>query len=299
MKIMKNSIFIIGSGAVGTSLGKALSLAGVEIIGIHDLNSKTVKEAASQIGTKGYTGSLPEILRDAQTVFVTVPDGIINNVAQLVNAEELYSPSQVWIHCSGHLSHKALDSLKDKVKGLASMHPAFTFPPNVCSEIVPGTYFSIDGTTEGISQAEEFVSLLKGKQINIKPADRSTYHAAMVMASNYLVTLLSSSKELLKSINLPEEQVDPLLFSLASSALARVESLGISSSLCGPVRRGDVGVVKDHLESLKTNKLILDLYIFAGRATLKIAASQPRYCQDTAQTLMELFDSYSPENDKL
>jgi predicted short-subunit dehydrogenase-like oxidoreductase (DUF2520 family) len=287
---MGRKVFIIGCGAVGTSLGFALRKAGRDVVGIYDIDSRQARKSSEIIGTRGFGGALPEMVKTADTVVVTTPDKNIEHVVALVQAEELYSENQIWIHCSGHLSADVFDSIRSHVKGVATMHPAYVFPPHQCTRIPEGVGFAIDGDDAGKAKVREHVALLKGHVVEIEPALRPRYHAAMVMASNYIVTQLSSARNILSTAGIGDMETDELLIRLAGSALDKARSLGIGHSLSGPVRRGDVGVVADHLKALVDLPIVRQLYIAAGKAAVELAASEPGYCQDTAQTLREMFE---------
>ncbi|MBN2524891.1 MAG: DUF2520 domain-containing protein [Deltaproteobacteria bacterium] len=287
---MGRKVFVIGTGAVGTSLAFALRKAGRDIVGIHDIDSRQARTAAETVGTRGFGGALPDILKEADTVVVTTPDTVIEKVVALVQAEELYSSHQIWIHCSGHLTADVFKPIADKVKGVATMHPAYVFPPHQCTEIPEGVGFAIGGDEEGLKKVREHVALLKGSAMVVPSDKRPLYHAAMVMASNYIVTQLSCARSILVSAGIAEAEMEGLLLQLTQSAVDKARTLGISHSLSGPVRRGDVGVVVDHLEALKTLPLARQLYISAGKAAVELASGEPGYCQDTAQTLREIFD---------
>ena len=287
---MGKKVFIIGSGAVGTSLAAALHKAGRDIIGIYDIDSRQARNAAEIVGTRAFGGALPEIVKTADTVVVTTPDSIIEKIVTLVQAEELYSDNQIWIHCSGHLTAEVFAPIRSKVKGVATMHPAFVFPPHECTSIPAGVGFAIDGDAKGIKKAREHVALLKGNAIEVPPDKRALYHAAMVMASNYVVAQLSSARDILLSLGMEEQEIEQLVLTLTQSAIERAHALGIGHSLSGPVRRGDVSVVGDHISALKDLPIDRQMYIAAGKATVELAATQPGYCPDTAQTLRELFE---------
>ncbi|MBN2718202.1 MAG: DUF2520 domain-containing protein [Deltaproteobacteria bacterium] len=290
---MGRKVFIIGSGAVGTSLAAALHRAGRDIIGIYDIDARRARQSAEIIGTSGFGGALPETVKDADTVVVTTPDAVIETVVTLVEAEELYAANQIWIHCSGHLTADVFAPIQSRVKGVATMHPAYVFPPNECTGIPAGVGFAIDGNAAGKKKVKEHVALLKGNPIEVPSEKRPLYHAAMVMASNYVVTQLSSARDILLSLGMTEADIEGMLLTLTQSAVDKAKSLGIGHALSGPIRRGDVGVVRDHLEALKALPTDRQLYIAAGRGAVALSASQPGYCQDTAQTLRELFDKAS------
>ena len=66
----------IGAGKVGFSLGKYLVSNGVAVTGYYSKSLKSAEEAADFTKTKTYN-SIASILKDSDTIFVTVPDGII------------------------------------------------------------------------------------------------------------------------------------------------------------------------------------------------------------------------------
>jgi predicted short-subunit dehydrogenase-like oxidoreductase (DUF2520 family) len=110
----------------------------------------------------------------------------------------------------------------------------------------------------------------------------------MVMSSNYIVALLAQAREILETTGLDFKEIERLLFSLADSAMDRAKKLGLEHSLSGPIRRGDVGTVKDHMNAIKDIPMAKELYISAGLATVELASKQPGFCKDTALTLKEL-----------
>ena len=287
---MGRKVFVVGSGAVGTSLGKALRNAGRDIIGIYDIDARAARQASEILGVQGFGGALPDIIKEADTVLVTVPDHVIEQVVSLALAEEIYGSRQIWIHCSGHLTIDVFRPLLNKIAGVATMHPAFVFPPKVCTDIPENVFFAVGGDSAGLKKATEHVELLKGRLLHVSPENRPLYHAAMVTASNYMVTLMSAARDMLEYAGIGEEYIEPLLFSLSSSALERSRKLGVAHSLSGPVRRGDVAVVNDHIKALKPFLKLQKIYMDMGRATVELAKEQDGYCKDTAGTLIELFE---------
>ncbi len=287
---MPKKVFIIGCGALGASLGLALHRAGRDILGIYDIDARAARTASERIGVKGFGGSLPEMIKDAQTVIVTVPDDAIATVAQQAQAEELCAPHQIWIHCSGHLNYRVFSVLEGHVAGMGTMHPAHVFPPRVCTDIPENVYFAVGGNPAGIEMVQELVSLMKGRVLLVDPSLRPIYHAAMVMGSNYVVALLASARDVLSHSGISEGDIDGLLFGLAQSAISRSRSLGLDHSLSGPVRRGDVGVVGDHVKVLAPWPDLQHVYVEMGKATVRLAARQPGYCPDTAETILEVFE---------
>lgn len=69
----------IGAGKVGFSLGKYLAEGGVPVAGYYSRSKSSAEEAAAFTGSRYYE-ALADIVDDSDTLFVTVPDGIIGEI---------------------------------------------------------------------------------------------------------------------------------------------------------------------------------------------------------------------------
>ena len=67
---------IIGAGKVGCSLGKYFRLNNLEVTGYYDVNENLAKEAADFTAT-AFIKDLDTIVKESDTLFLTVPDDLI------------------------------------------------------------------------------------------------------------------------------------------------------------------------------------------------------------------------------
>ena len=86
-----------------------------------------------------------------------------------------------------------------------------------------------------------------GEPFFVAEEDRRLYHAALVTGANHLVTLVAEAADLLRTAGVadPARVLGPLLTAALDNGLRRGDR-----GLTGPVSRGDVGTVADHLETL-------------------------------------------------
>ena len=91
----------IGAGKVGFSLGKYLVSNGVAVTGYYSKSLKSAEEAADFTKTKTYN-SIASILKDSDTIFVTVPDGIIKEIWDYMRNLDVKNKNIC--HCSGSMS---------------------------------------------------------------------------------------------------------------------------------------------------------------------------------------------------
>jgi predicted short-subunit dehydrogenase-like oxidoreductase (DUF2520 family) len=90
------------------------------------------------------------------------------------------------------------------------------------------------------------VADLDGRLVEVDDADRTTYHAAAVMASNHLVALLGAVERVAAQAGVP---LDAFL-DLVRGTVDNVAVLGPEGALTGPVARGDWDTVARHLAAL-------------------------------------------------
>jgi len=270
---MRGGVFIIGGGAVGRSLGAALKAAGEPLAGVHCRSRESAAIAAEATGAEPSFGELPEHLDSAECVLVAVPDTALGEVTDRALAAGRCRAHQVWLHTAGALGAEALEGIAPDVRAVGAFHPPLAFPPGRLTTVPPGVRFAVDGSAAALDRAARLAATLDGHAVRIPTAARPAYHAATVIASNYLVTLLADSGAVLEKLGLPASDAAQLLTTLSRSALRAVADLGTGPALSGPIRRGDAVAVAEHLAALAGQPEVRDLYRELGRATRRLADS--------------------------
>lgn len=267
-----NDIAIIGAGSLGTALGYALSKKGFKIKALSCRSISSVKESHRIIGTgKAFTNNI-QTAKEAQLIFICVPDEEISKVADEFASSNLCWSNRFVFHCSGLLSSEILKPLADRGALIASFHPVQSFSQKKGNlKQFKGIYFGLEGDEKALHLARKIIHLLGGYSILIKAEDKPLYHAACSMASNFFVLLLDMAASLLKSIGLEEERAFKTIIPLVQGTLQNVKELNIEASLTGPVIRGDSQSVEKHLESLRKFPAHYDLYLRLAAQALEIA----------------------------
>ncbi len=281
-------VFMLGAGAAGGSLAVALFQKNTNITGVYDIDGSRAAHLAEQVEAPAHQGQLPAAMADADIVIIAVPDPLIGPTATRVAASHCCSSEQVWLHLAGSLSAQVLSPLDGLVAGRGTFHPALVFAPGTISAIPPGARFATDGDGEALRITERLATLLEGRTVAVGEADRPTYHAAMVMASNYLVTVLSQARSILSHTEIPADDVEPTLLSLAQSALKRSTEIGLDRALSGPIRRGDAQTVAHHLNALTTAPQARELYRQLGLATASLARGLPGLSDGDLEAIIRL-----------
>lgn len=258
-------VSIAGAGRVGQALGRALTMAGQPISLVASRTPERAQRAASFIG-----GGVRPVLYEDLTgqVLVCVSDDSLEEVAG-----RLAGDVRVALHTSGVRGPEVLAPLVARGVACGTMHPLQTFAtPETGVQRLPGTTFAIAGDEVAAEWARRLVSLLDGKTIAIAPGRHALYHAAAVMASNYLVALLGAAETLMVVAGVPRQDALAALAPLVRAAVDNALALGPAAALTGPVQRGDAHTVASHLAALHSAPLeVLNLYRAAALQTLVLA----------------------------
>ena len=220
--------------------------------------------------------------RPRATVLLTVPDGAIASLAAEISHAGEVPPTVAFAHCSGALGLGVLAPLGGR-HPTGSFHPLQSFPRPRAPEAFRGSLVAIDGSSDVLRRKlSRLARDLGARPRRVDEADRAVYHAAAVLASNYLVALASEAAELLETIGWSRREAVDGLVPLMEGALAEVRRRGPSAALTGPIRRGDAETVSRHLEALagldsaapRNRRRKADLYRMLGQIALEIADNE-------------------------
>jgi predicted short-subunit dehydrogenase-like oxidoreductase (DUF2520 family) len=200
-------------------------------------------------------------------VFLAVPDQAVAEVATKL-ARLKPSRRLSFVHVSGALGLGALEALRDHPVG--SFHPLQSFPAPRDPSAFRDITVAVDASSPALMRRLRSLARAVGaRPMRVVDADRVTYHAAAVFASNYVDVLLAEGVRLLRSAGWSEKEATAGLLALTEGTLANVRRQGVVAGLTGPVRRGDVTTVERHLAAL--SRPAADLYRMLGLIALEIA----------------------------
>jgi predicted short-subunit dehydrogenase-like oxidoreductase (DUF2520 family) len=181
--------------------------------------------------------------RGAAIVVIATPDRAIEQAALTV--EPSVEPGALVIHLAGSRGLDVLAPLRAKRPGvrIGALHPLQSFPSATAGlERLPGAWAAVAGDDEVAELARAM-----GMRPFLLPDDQRTrYHAAAVVASNHLVALLGQVERLAATCGVPFEAFQPLVEASVENAFG----IGPAGALTGPVARGDLGTVEQHLAAL-------------------------------------------------
>jgi predicted short-subunit dehydrogenase-like oxidoreductase (DUF2520 family) len=267
---MEKTIGMAGAGRMGQALGRLLAGCGVPIAAVASRNRGHAAAGAAFIGGGAVPVGYRDLPQHAGRILIAVPDGAIGCVARALAAGGMRGG--VALHTSGALGPEALEVLARADVACGAIHPLQTVAsPEEGVRALPGSAFAVSGDGDAAVWANEIVECLNGVRLTIPAASRPLYHAAAVMAGNYVVTLLATAVMLMKEAVLEEDLASRALAPLARTSLENVLRMG-AAALTGPIDRGDAGTVGSHLAALRERAPQAgQLYCALGAVTLGMA----------------------------
>lgn len=286
------TVGVVGAGRVGAVLGAALTRAGHRVSGVYAVSDASLERAAALLPGVP-VADVPTVVEEAELVLLAVPDDALADLVAGLAATGAWQAGQIVVHTSGRHGTAVLEPVREHHAMPLALHPAMTFT---------GTAMDLDRLSEcafGVTAdealrpvAEALVLEMGGQPVWVAEEDRVAYHAALAHGANHLVTLTAEAMEVLTraGVSEPRRLLGPLMHAALDNALR----LG-DAALTGPVARGDVGTVGDHLRELeRLAPEIRRTYVALARATALRALDDGRLRATTAEPLLDILADQEP-----
>lgn len=293
------TVGVLGAGRVGAVLGSVLQ----------SLPATTVVAASGETpATRArMTGLLPgvevveptAVARACDLLLLTVPDDMLPGVVRSMADSGALRPGQVVVHTSGTHGLDVLAPAAAVGCRVLAVHPAMTFAGTAADvERLRGCVFGVTAPDGHAALADALVAALGGRPVRVAEEHRALYHAGLAHGANHLVTLVSQAMDLLRAAGVddPAGTLRPLLTAALDNTLERGDA-----ALTGPVARGDLRTVRDHLAQITEHAPgTLDAYTAMARATVERTVADGRLAPRRAVALDQaLTDALGPAGDKV
>ncbi|BAK78012.1 protein of unknown function [Pseudogulbenkiania sp. NH8B] len=281
---------IIGAGRLGRTLGRLAHDAGYAVVDVLCRDAAHAAEALAFIGAGRAVTELAQ-LAPAELYLLAVPDAAIATTAQGLADAGVVPPGTLVFHASGAGEAGLLAPLTARGVRIGSLHPAFSFAePARAVAGFGGTLCALEGEESVCAELEGLAEALGARPFRLAPGGKAAYHAALSMASNYLVTLNALALQVAAGAGIEPLVASQLVGGLMRQTLDNTLALGPAAALTGPIVRGDAGTVARHLAVID-DALCADAYRAMGRATLRLAGE--RLEEAARAELARLLDSPS------
>ncbi len=289
---------VIGCGNVGTTLCRLWHQSGTFILGsVLNRSMESARSAAEFIGAGTLTESYAQMM-PAEIYLVGTPDDGIEDACAMLVAAGVLRPGDIVFHCSGSLPSSVLSPARSAGAHLASVHPIHSFADPVRSvERFAGTFCALEGDPEALGVLRQAFSGIGAEVFEIDGRQKRIYHAATVIACNYLVALLEVSLRCLEQSGIVREQALSLLQPIVTATVDNVFALDTVRALTGPIARGDHQVVARQWAALQEwDPSIAALYGQLGRVAVSLSGQQGSASAEALRRIQDLFDEHSGQS---
>jgi predicted short-subunit dehydrogenase-like oxidoreductase (DUF2520 family) len=241
------ALAVVGPGRVGRSIARAATEAGLDV---------------SVAGRRDAMAAF----EDAQVALLCVPDDAIAEACETIAGA--IPPLRFVGHVSGATPLAALEPARRRGAHTFCLHPLQTIPDGSTSLAgVPCAVSALD--QEAVDLAADLAQRLGMRPFALADEQRTAYHAAASMASNFLVAIEESAAELLERAGVEDARalLGPLVLRTAANWAERGDA-----ALTGPIARGDDGTVDRHLDAIEAaHPELLELYRVLAERTRAVA----------------------------
>ena len=283
---------ILGAGRLGQTLGRLWQQS--TLLTLQALANRTLAstEAAQQFIQAGQCFTLDHIAQmpSADIWLLACPDDQLKTYCEYLAAAHDLKDSIV-LHCSGALTaQEVLDSAQQQGACIASIHPIKSFAqPALAIQNFQGTYCGVEGDTLALQVLIPLFEAVGAHCFTIKADAKTLYHAASVIACNYLVALQELALQTYAQAGVDRPQALAILQPIVSTTVQSIFQLDTSLALTGPIVRGDVQTVAKQINRLKDwqpNYALL--YQGLGQIALQLAQKQRTLEPSSIKILQQL-----------
>ncbi|UCG44125.1 MAG: DUF2520 domain-containing protein [candidate division WOR-3 bacterium] len=241
---------IIGAGRTGTALAWHCSRLGYRIAGVTDKRAKQAWIAYGLLKKSYERLKASEVAARSDVLLLTTPDANIGPV--FVAVKRWLRPKAIVVHCSGVLGVEVFKGAAEQRLETLALHPIQSFSSHAQAiQDLAGSFFALEGTARGLRFGRKLVRQLGGGFVTIEGRNRPLYHAMCVFASNFENVLVDAAETIADKLGISRRRAARMLAPLMRTVLENAVEYGASSSLTGPIQRGDDGTVAQHLAALQ------------------------------------------------
>lgn len=258
------AVQIFGAGRAGRSFARALRAASVPTVGVWN---RSPTDAAT------WSGGPPAVEPGAEILLICVDDNAIESVAGQLAAGLGSAGDRVALHCAGRHGAEVLSALAERGVPTGSLHPLQSLAdPSRAPQAFRQAWCAVEGHPAAVAAGRQLAEALGARVAEVPPGEKPSWHAAAVLAGNFLTTLSAEATRILAAIGIEPDDGRALLTPLQAGSVSALLDAPASEALTGPFARGDLDAVQAHLDALARNAPdVVALYGSVARATALLA----------------------------
>ncbi len=242
------ALTILGLGAVGSQLALELARSGMPVIAWN----RTPRELAGDSAGVRIVPTLAEAMGSAQEAVLCVADaGLAELDEQLAELGDGLRPRTV-LHTCGARPPGVLARLEAHGCATGLFHPLLSVPSGGAVDLGRAR-FAIRGRPAARELAVRLATRLGAETFELRGEDRAQarYHAAASLVSGGTAAVIGSGLELAQDAFGDPGEARRALAALARSVADNLDNLDPEQAATGPIPRGSVELVRQHLAALE------------------------------------------------
>ena len=255
-----NKIVFIGAGNVATNLSRIFYEKISQDIHIHSRTEGAAKLLAGKLNVP-YSFNENEIPFDASLYIVAISDDAISSIVESNILKEKINNNLI-VHTAGSIK---LDVLEKLSANFGIFYPLQTFSrfkkadfKNIPLCLEANSGFNYNRLSKIAFQISEDV-----RKINFE--QRKYIHLSAVFANNFSNNMFAIAEKILK-----EKDIDfDILLPLINETIAKIQKNSPKKVQTGPAIRNDAEVMSKHIELLKYDANLQNIYKFVSKNILK------------------------------
>jgi len=244
---------ILGGGRAAWAFGSAWKRIGWPLSGVW-LRDASHSHIAELLETARM--QMDDLARDSELLLIAVSDRAIAEIANAVPETEA-----LIFHASGALL---------SMRGGFSLHPLKALPPVGEPVDLDGTLLVFEG--EHRRTAKLIAAAVGARFAEVAAEKKPLYHAAAVFGSNYVAAMLDVSEQLMAKAGV--DSARDQLIALALSAIENWRAHHDARRFTGPAARGDSETIAGHLEALRGEPQLAEIYELLAAVLVASAKSR-------------------------
>ena len=246
----EQSISFIGSGNLAWHLAPALDNVGFIVREVYSRSPHHAEQLTSKLYQAEVKATLDFSTSVSSIFIIAASDDAIETIAR-----EIILPDEaVLIHTSGSRPLNDLQYAATPLIGVLYPLQTFSKQKKVDFKSIPVFIESLNEETDEILRL--LANAISPQVRKITSAERKAMHVAAVFASNFTNHMLTISKGIMQGYSLEYDWLKPLITESIQKSLA----IGPESAQTGPAKRGDLETLDQHLEFLKEDEKVADIY---------------------------------------
>lgn len=245
-----HKVSFVGSGNLAWHLAPALDNVGYPVREVYSQNPKHAAALVGKLYEAHVNISLDFSASNSKIFIISVSDDALEEVAQ-----KLILPDEaIVVHTSGSQPLSILDDAGSQLMGV--FYPLQTFSKTKKVDFKTTPIFVESENSDVEKVLTKMAKALSGKVKRINSEERKALHVAAVFASNFTNHMLTIAKEITKQNDLDFDVLKPLIAETLNKSL----EIGPEKAQTGPAVRGDFEILERHMEFLKENPEMAEIY---------------------------------------